>query len=138
MPPTDEPILTPETTPTPTEPPAAEPTGSSKSSPIPTTDPAPLDPAADIAAREAALAIRERHVTAIELLQARNLPARLIDLIDLHSDETLQRSLDLAAAAATAAPPTPTAPPSELSPPSKSATYADFLNYLSATQHYTK
>ena len=50
----------------------------------------------ELAAREEALALRERRLLAQEELARRGLPAQLADQLPIHSDAALQQSLQLA------------------------------------------
>lgn len=82
----------------------------------------------DLAAREAALEVKERHFQAREHILALGLPPSTLDLVDLHSEESMQQSLKLAAAALAAAPKLPPVPPvpRDAAPPAPSfASYID-------------
>jgi len=64
-----------------------------------------------LAAREAALAIRERQFTARENVLALGLPPEILRHVDYSSDAALERSLALAALASSAAPQAGAPPP---------------------------
>ncbi len=83
-------------------------------------------PETDLAAREAALAVKERRFFAREQLLEKGLPPDLLERLDCSSDEALARSLSvavMAASAARGAPPLPV-PPASPPPAPAAATYA--------------
>lgn len=94
--------------------------------------PAAADPFPALFEREAALAererqlnVRERHWKAREHLFALGLSDAILDLVDLSSDETLEKSLRIAALASAAAPAAPAAPRAAAAPAPAIASYLD-------------
>lgn len=84
---------------------------------------------AALQARERALEIKERHFKALDMLEKRNLPQNLIDYIDLETDQTMKKSIELAARARTA-PNVPEAP-EVAGRPSKGASYEEYRRFYS-------
>ena len=79
--------------------------------------------------RERAIAVKERHFKALEMLEKRNLPQNLIDYIDLDNDDSLRKSIELAARARTA-PGVPEAPEAAGKPP-RGGSYEEYRRYYS-------
>ena len=77
--------------------------------------------------RERAIEVKERHFKALEMLEKRNLPQNLIDYIDLETEQSMRKSIELAARARTA-PNVPEAPEGAGRPP-KSGTYEEYRRY---------
>lgn len=93
-------------------------------------DPVPDPPVStpnedDLAAREAALAVRERQFAARSQLTDMGLSPDLMKHFDFSSDEALDRSLALAVTAASAARSPASVPPATLPPFPRVASYAD-------------
>lgn len=84
----------------------------------------------EIEKRERAIEIQERRIKAVEVLKNRGLPGNLIDLLDLHDDDTLEKSIELAARARN----TPNVPrDAEFTgpeAPDKKASYKEFLEWM--------
>jgi hypothetical protein len=91
------------------------------------TSPDNAEREAALQARERAIEVKERHFKALEMLEKRNLPQNLIDYIDLETEQSMRKSIELAARARTA-PNVPEAPEGAGRPP-KSGTYEEYRRY---------
>lgn len=84
-----------------------------------------LEREAALAERERQLNVRERHWKAKEHLFALGLSDDILDLVDLSSDEALEKSLRIAALASASAPAAPAAPRAAAAPAPAFASYLD-------------